>query len=51
MKLYIASVNAIGVAVDSGSVASTQTAIDNALEGLNVARDARPPFEAACRPV
>jgi hypothetical protein len=51
IKLYVASVNAIGVAVDSGSVATSQAAIDNAVEGLGVARDARAPFEAACKPV
>lgn len=50
VKLYIASVNAIGVTVEGGNVASSQTAIDNALEGLTAARTAATDFEEACKP-
>ena len=50
VKLYIASVNSLGTAVDQGNNASAQAAIDNSSEALARSRETFAPFEAACKP-
>jgi hypothetical protein len=51
VKLYIASVQALGVAVSGDQPASEQSAIDNSLEALKGTKASRLAFERACRPV
>ena len=51
VRLYVASVNALGGAVDRGSSAQAQTAIDQSTHALATARTQGAKFEAACKPV
>jgi hypothetical protein len=50
LRLYTASVQSLGTAVDEGDVASVQSSIDEAADALARERETSAPFEAACKP-
>ena len=51
VKLYIASVNAVGLAVERSSSAEMTNQVDQANEALAAVRPAGVAFQAACKPV
>ncbi len=50
VRLYLASVQALGSTVDSGNLPGSTTQIDNSQEALKNARSAQATFEQACKP-